>query len=137
MFLVDTNVLSEATRKSPSPSVLRWLSTQPQVLVSAVSVLELEFGISRLEASAKRTRLTQWLEGLLSSPAFEVVAIEAAVARAAGRLKARVEAGGRPRPELDLLIAATAQVRGAVVATRNTQDFDGLGVAVFDPFSAP
>lgn len=136
MFLVDTNVLSEWTRKAPAPAVLAWLGAQPKVQVSAVSVAELEYGIARLLEGPKRAKLVQWLEGLLASPAVEVLPVDVAVARAAGRLRGRVESAGQPRPPLDLLIAATAQVHGAIVATRNTGDFAGLGVPVFDPFLA-
>ena len=136
MFLVDTNVLSETTRRKPDSAVVGWLGAQPRVQVSTISVMELEYCIERLAEGEKRARLTQWLEGLLSSPAVELVSLDAAVARAAGRLKRRVETSGKPRPELDLIIAATAQVTGAVVATRNVEDFTGLGVPLFDPFAA-
>jgi toxin FitB len=137
MFLVDTNVLSETMRPRPAQHVVDWLAAQPRVQLSSVSVLELEYGIARLAQGEKRSRLTQWLEDLLSAPAFEVVSLDATIARAAGRLKRRGEAAGKPRPELDLIIAATAQVTGAVVATRNVEDFADLGVPLFDPFSAP
>ena len=135
MFLVDTNVVSETTRRKPTPAVVRWLGAQPRVQLSSVSVLELESGIERLPEGEKRARLTQWLEGLLSSPAIEIVSLDPAIARAAGRLKRRVEVNGKPRPELDLIIAATAQVTGAVVAMRHVEDFTGLGVPLYDPFS--
>jgi toxin FitB len=135
MFLVDTNVLSETTRARPAAKVVEWLALQPRVQLSSVSVLELEYGIERLPQSEKRSRLTRWLEDLLSASAFEVVSVDAAIARAAGRLKRRAEASGKPRPELDLIIAATAQVTGAVIATRNVEDFARLGVPLFDPFS--
>jgi toxin FitB len=134
MYLVDTNVISETTRRCPSGAVLQWLGRQKRVHLSALSVLELEHGIARLPASPRRDLLREWFEELLSSMAVEVVPVDAAVAREAGRMKARCEAGGRPRPLADLLIAATAQVTGDVVVTRNTPDFDGLGVALLNPF---
>ena len=99
-----------------------------------MSVLELEHGISRLPASERRDRLWEWFEALLGSTAVDLIPVDTAVAREAGRMKARCEAMGRPRPLADLLIAATAHVTGAVVVTRNTDDFDGLGVALLNPF---
>lgn len=134
MYLVDTNVLCEPTREQASESVGRWLLSQGSVKVSALSLMELEFGLARLANGAKRDRLTRWVEAVLASPAVEIVSIDAAVARSAGRLKRLAERSGRPRPLADLLIAACAQVTGCVVATRNTADFEGLGVPLLNPF---
>ena len=136
MFLVDTNVLSEATRASPSKSVIAWLGNQRAITISVLSVFELEYGIDRL-TGVKRDRLTQWFEALLSSPGVEVVAVDAPIARAAGRMKQSAERSGRPRPLADLLIAASAQTLGSVVVTRNTVDFEGLGVPLLNPFLGP
>ena len=135
MYLVDTNVLCEATRAQASEPVGRWLLSQASVKVSALTLMEIEYGLSRLERGAKRDRLTKWLEGVLASPAVEIVPIDAAVARSAGRLRRLAEQHGRPRPLADLLIAACAQVSGSVVATRNTADFEGLGVPLLNPFA--
>jgi predicted nucleic acid-binding protein len=57
------------------------------------------------------------------------------VARVAGELRARRETGGRRLAQADALIAATAIVHGLTLATRNTRDFVGCGVALFDPFA--
>lgn len=135
MFLVDTNVICEPTRAKPSPAVLAWLGAQASVRVSTVSLIEIEHGIMRLPIGEKRSRLTKWLEGLVASPGVTWVAVDAAVARAAGRLKHQAEAIGRQRPTLDLVIAASALVTGSVVATRNTPDFEGLGVPLLNPFT--
>jgi toxin FitB len=35
----------------------------------------------------------------------------------------------------DAMIAATARIRGLIVATRNVRDFKGLAVEVFNPFT--
>lgn len=134
MYLVDTNVISELTRAKPSAAVEAWLARQHSVKLSAVSVIEIEYGLARLVAGEKRDRLTKWFEQVLASPAIEVVAIDTAVARAAGRMKHLSEAAGRTRPFADLIIAACAQVTGSVVATRNTDDFDDLGIAILNPF---
>ena len=134
MYLVDTNVICEPTRPQPSVQLVDWLSKQASVKLSAVSLIEIEFGIGRLARGAKQDRLTRWFEGLLVAQGIEVIPVDAAVARRAGRLKQLAESSGRPRPILDLIIAASAQVTGAVVATRNVADFDGLGVALLDPF---
>ncbi|MBI3185622.1 MAG: type II toxin-antitoxin system VapC family toxin [Myxococcales bacterium] len=131
---MDTNVLCEPTRKRPSPRVTAWLAGQEALSVSVVSLMEIEFGVER-STEQRRKLLQQWFEALLASPAVRVVPIDTAVARAAGRLRGVVERQGRPRSLEDLLVAATAQISGSIVATRNTGHFDGLGVSVFNPFA--
>lgn len=133
MFLVDTNVLSELVKRTPHPGVVAWLGAQEAIRISAITIMELEFGIARAP-DGRRERLLAWLESMLASPAHHVVPLDAAIARAAGQLRHRAEQAGRPRPLADLLIAATALIAGSAVATRNTADFTGLGVALLDPF---
>jgi predicted nucleic acid-binding protein len=134
MYLVDTNVLCEPIRARASDQVSQWLASQVSVKVSALSLMEIEYGLARLAKGEKRDRLTRWFEAVLTSPSIEIVPIDAAVARSAGRLKRLAEAGGTPRPQSDLIIAACAAVTGSVVATRNTADFEGLGVPLLNPF---
>ena len=40
----------------------------------------------------------------------------------------------RPLPVVDGLLAATAQVHGLTLVTRNVEDLAGTGVALLDPF---
>ena len=42
---------------------------------------------------------------------------------------------GQTSTQADMLIAATAQIHGLTVVTRNVRDFDGCGIAVLNPFS--
>ena len=131
MIVVDTSVLSETTRKDPSRAVISWLARHAVVGISAVSVMELQAGVDAA-SPARREKLTTWLDELLSSGAAQVLPVDEAVARLAGRLRA-----ARPRsapPLEDLLMAATALSRGAVLATRNVRDFAGLGVTIVNPW---
>lgn len=133
MILVDTNVISETTRRAPSPEVLSFLSRHPVVALSSVSVMELEAGVSGAPV-AKRVRLAAWLEELLSSGAVQIVVMDVAVARVAGRLRAVTR--HRTVPTEDLLIGATAIAKSMTLATRNTKHFESLGVPVINPFVA-
>jgi len=63
-----------------------------------------------------------------------VLDITPAVARRAGELRAFLQASGQVRTQADMLIAASAQVHGLTLVTRNTRDFDGCGIAVLNPF---
>ena len=68
---------------------------------------------------------------------FEPLPIDAAIAREWGRLAAAVSTrGGRPRRRaIDLAIAATANVHGVVLLTRDSRDFGVIGdlVEVHEP----
>jgi predicted nucleic acid-binding protein len=132
-MLVDTNVLSETVRARPNPAVLRWLAAHPSFAISAVTLEELAFGIERL-AGHRRTLLYEWLDRLRSEPSPLVVPIDAEIALAAGRLRARRERKGRPVAQADMLIAASALTRGLTLVTRNIGDFEGCGIALINPF---
>lgn len=132
MILVDTNVISESARRAPIPSVLTFLLQHPVVGLSAVSVLELEAGV-RAAPPARRVKLGSWLDALLDSGAVEVIPVDVAVARMAGRL--RSETRKHPVALEDILIGATALSRGMTLATRNTSHFRRLGVSMVNPFA--
>jgi predicted nucleic acid-binding protein len=132
VILVDTNVISESARRAPTPSVLTFLLQHPVVGLSAVSVLELEAGV-RAAPAARRLKLGLWLDALLESGAVEVIPVDAAVARMAGKLRA--ETRKRPVALEDLLIGAMALSRGMTLATRNTSHFKRLGVSMVNPFA--
>ncbi|HWG36365.1 MAG TPA: type II toxin-antitoxin system VapC family toxin [Terriglobales bacterium] len=137
-WLLDTNVVSEWTQPSPSPAVTAWIcdSDESQFFLSSVSIAELRFGIELLPSGARRTRLDQWLEHELM-PQFgtRILALDRAVADAAGRISARSRKAGRPMALADALIAATASVHSLVLATRNSEDFAATGIAVLNPFA--
>ena len=55
------------------------------------------------------------------------------VARTYATLAGSLIRQGKPRPVIDLMIAATARSAGLVVATLNTRHFEGLeGLAIED-----
>jgi predicted nucleic acid-binding protein len=132
VILVDTNVISESARRNPDRGVLSFLLQHPVVGLSAVSVLELEAGV-RAAPVAKRGKLGVWLDSLLESGAVEVIPVDTAIARMAGKLRA--DARRRPVALEDVLIGATALTRGMTLATRNTRHFERLGVSLVNPFA--
>ena len=132
--LVDTNVLSELRRRTPDPAVARWFADRPAgtLDLSVLTLGALRKGVERLADPARRLALLDWLETDL--PAFfagRVLAVDAAVADRWGHLQARA---GRPLPAVDSLLAATALTHSLTLVTRNTKDFAGLPVQVFNPW---
>lgn len=135
MYLLDTNVVSELRKHhSADPNVMRWARhvPAPSLYLSAVTVLELETGILRLERRdvAQATRLRMWLDHHVL-PAFEgrILPVDSAVAVRCARLHVP-----DPCSEYEAMIAATALVHGLKVVTRNIADFAGSGVDVINPW---
>lgn len=133
MYLLDTNVISELSRHSPNQGVLAWFQQQRSISLSAVTVEEMTFGIERLPVG-QNLRLLEWFSRLLAIPP-EILAVDSAVARLAGQLRAKREKAGRTVTQADMLIAATALIFGRILVTRNTKDFSECGVTLLNPFA--
>jgi predicted nucleic acid-binding protein len=125
-YLLDTNVVSEWTKPRPNPGLVEWLNEvdEESVFLSVVTFAELRHGVERLPEGARRKHLDKWLRSELPVR-FEgrIALVDGAVADECGRLVARHETGGRPIHAMDAFIAATAQVHGLTLVTRNVSDF--------------
>lgn len=101
--------------------------------VSVITIMELESGVARAERRDpdQGVSLRTWLSTRVL-PAFEsrILAVDLAVARRAAGMHVP-----DPRPHRDSLIAATAEVHGLTVVTRNVADFEPLEVAILNPWS--
>ncbi len=132
MYLLDTNVVSEIRKARPHGAVFAWLAAVPeaQVFISAVTIGEIQAGIelTREQDAARADALEAWLARVCDT--WQVLAADAAVFRAWARMKHRKAAHHLE----DTLIAATASVHQLTVVTRNTKDFQALGVALLNPF---
>ena len=136
-FLLDTNVVSEWTKPRPNPGVVEWLGQvdEDEVFLSVVTFAELRHGIARLPVSTRRRQLDEWLRNELPVR-FEarIIGVDGAIADEWGRLVARREGSGRPIQAMDALIAATAQVHGLTLVTRNTVDFHPSVKSILNPW---
>jgi predicted nucleic acid-binding protein len=135
-YLLDTNVISELrkSKQRVAPQVRSWAERQitHELSVSVITIMEIEVGVARLERrdAAQGAVLRQWFEKeLLTAFDDRVLPIDLDVVRRAANMHVP-----DPRPERDALIAATALVHGLTVATRNTADFELLGVPVLNPW---
>lgn len=132
-FLVDANVLSEATKPVPSPPVLAWLRAhESDLAIDSIVLAELRFGFLTLPTGRKRTRLEQWFDRRVDT--LVCLPWDAAVALRWAELLADLHRRGERLPRLDSMIAATALAHGLTVSTRNVADFRRTGVPVVNPF---
>ena len=122
-FLLDTNVLSEPTRPTPSARVLDQLRRHTGTLATASVVWhELWSGVRRLPGSRRRTLLESYLHGLRQSD-LEILEYGSRAADWHATERARLSGQGISTAFADGQVAAVAATSGLVLVTRNTRDF--------------
>ena len=134
-YLLDTNVLSETRKRQPAAGVVGWIAATPpgRLHVSVLTMGEIEQGIARVRGrgdSHQASALDRWLRDVETGFEDRVIPVTLPVAAAWGR-----QQHAPPLPVIDGLIAATAQVHGMTVVTRNVRDFELAGVPVLNPFA--
>ncbi len=137
MYLIDTNVISEARKKSKANKGVRaffkqMIKEEASLFLSVVTIGELRRGIELIRHrgdNQQANQLEKWLEKLLGEFEDFILNIDEDVAQLWGRLRV-------PHPEnaLDKQIAATALIYDLTVVSRNLKDFRKTGVRIFDPF---
>lgn len=118
--LIDTSVLIDLELIEPA-------DLPEQLAVSVITMAELAAGPHATSDPAERARRQDRLQR--AEATFDPLPVDAAVARAYGRVYAAVNAAGRKargRRAVDLFIAATAVATGLPLYTRNPDDFAGL-----------
>jgi len=132
-YLVDANVLSEPTKRSPSSKVIDWLSAnEGNIVVDSIVLGELCIGVLALPRGRKRTKLEQWFAALAGT--IECLPWDGSVGRRWAKLVVDSRRKGEVLPLLDGMIAATALQHDLTIATRNTRDFEKTGARVLNPF---
>lgn len=137
MIVLDTNVVSELMRASPSPVVLDWFAGQSteELYLAAIVEAELRFGVLLLPDGRRKRGLSDALEAVLTEDFRDrVLPFDSAAARAYARLASDRRRAGMAVKEADCQIAAIAASRGATLATRNVKDFLGAGIDILDPW---
>jgi predicted nucleic acid-binding protein len=130
MELCDTNVLSELVRPIPDAGVLDWANGVHTIAISVVTVEEIACGL----AWRPNERVEKAIWDLIDERC-RILDITSDIANRAGRLRGDLRRRGIARTQADMLIAATALGHRLPVVTRNVRDFEGLGIALLNPFS--
>ena len=137
MIVLDTNIISELLRPAPNKQVEAWLSAQDgeNVYFTTVGEAELRYGLALLPAGKRRNALSKAVEEILDEDFQDrILAFDRAAARAYAVIAAARRAAGRPISQFDCQIAAITRANEAVLATRNTADFEGCGIRLIDPW---
>lgn len=138
-FLLDTNIISNVTKPTPSDALLDWLAEQADqdLYISSLTVAEIRRGVLEKPAGKRRRELEEWFAGPDGPQALfagRVLPFDEKAGLAWAKLMADEKKRGRPRSALDTIIAAIAEANDCVVVTDNEKDFDG--VEVINPLGA-
>lgn len=137
MIILDTNVLSEVMKPAPSPQVVHWFGQYPalRLFTTAITQAEILYGLELLPKGKRRSALQSAVTAMFAEEfAGRVLAFDSDAALVFPQIACARRALGRPVTQFDTQIAAIAYARGAAVATRNTDDFDGCGITVLNPW---
>jgi toxin FitB len=138
-YLLDTNIISNATRPVPSGALTAWMAgrADEDLFISSLTVAEIRRGVLVKPAGKKRRDLESWFTGPDGPQALfagRVLPFDETAALIWARLMAQGTATGRSRSAFDMIIAAIAEANGCVVVTDNEKDFAGL--AIVNPMRA-
>lgn len=137
MIVLDTNVVSEAMRPTPSPAVIDWMDRQAAetLYLSSVTIAELLYGVGALPAGRRKQALRSAVDGLIELFHDRVLPFNLEAARCYADLAVTARMGGKGFPTPDGYIAAIAVANGFTVATRDAGPFQAAGIDIIDPWT--
>jgi predicted nucleic acid-binding protein len=141
-YLIDTNVLSALApaKRGLAGDLATWLeAASNDLFLSVVTAIEIQDGIAKAErtgATRKAEGLTRWWDAVEHLYAPRILPLDLTTARVAGRLADRARATGHDPGLADVAIAATAEVHGLILLTRNLRHFMPLAIPILNPFES-
>ena len=125
-YLLDTNAVIALFENETR--LLERLATASETFVPTIALGELYFGAAKSrQATENAARIDQF------AARSSVLGCDASVAREYGRIKNRLRETGRPLPENDIWIAATARHYGLALVTRDRhfREVEGLELQIW------
>jgi len=137
VIILDTNVVSALMAGGREPAVIDWLDAlpRPSVWTTAITVLEVEFGLESMSAG-RRHDLRRAAFGRLLKEILEnrVLSFDAAAGRETAQLMAQRRRAGKPVDLRDAMIAGIARATRGTLATRNSRHFEASGIRIVNPW---
>jgi toxin FitB len=138
MTLLDTNVVYEIMRPNPNSKVVKWLDSQQpsQLALTSITVAEIDRGIKKLPNGRKRKKLEINFSKFIDLAFTDnIYFFDYDSARLYGDLANKRASKGLSVDSIDLMIATIAKNQNSSLATRNTKDFEGLGIQLINPWN--
>jgi len=138
MLMLDTNMLSEIMRAEPDRKIADWMVRQPsdELFTAAVCQAEILSGLAIMPNGRRRTDLEEAARAMFADEfSGRILPFDMAAASAYAEVFAARRKAGRPGGTIDLMLAAIARVHGASIVTRNVAGFEGVGVAIVNPWA--
>jgi tRNA(fMet)-specific endonuclease VapC len=133
-YLLDTNACIALINGKPPGVRHRFqkvVEKGARVNVSAIVIFELRYGVAKsIQKEANADRLEIFLSGPIS-----ILPFDEEDAEAAGRLRAEIEATGKPIGAYDLLIAGQALRNKVTLVTANTKEFQRVSGLAFEDWA--
>ena len=132
-YLLDTNIISNATKPTPAASLIDWMARQSDddLHISSLTIAEIRRGILEKPKGRKRDQLEAWFsgpEGPQSLFSGRVLPFDERAALVWARLMSEGRSAGKPRSDLDMIVAAVAEANDCTVVTDNEKHFPGIAV---------
>ena len=137
MIFLDTNVISETLRRSPSPAVMNWLAMHDDSLaIPAVTIAEIAYGLAKIRPDQRSDLLQSGLDAWRGRFAGRIFALTEQAALVYGEVMGKAHRAGKALSVPDGMIASIAIVNEGRLATRNTRDFADVPVEMVNPWEA-
>jgi predicted nucleic acid-binding protein len=132
-YLLDTNIVSELSKKVPNTRVLEWIGDIPsdRLFLSCITIGELKVGAlkkAHYDPVAGRS-LIKWIEELMKVYEEQILLIDLGICQTWAELLSIDSTNA-----IDSLLLAQAITNNMVLVTRNTKHFKSFGAKCFNPF---
>jgi toxin FitB len=136
MIVLDTNVVSELMRPSPSARVLTWVRghEDSELYTTAITLAEIRDGIERLADGRRKEFLRTTADDVFGRFSEQVLPFDARAAQRYAAIVSGRDRAGRPIDGFDAQIASICRAHNATIATRSSTDFEHTGIQVTDPW---
>ena len=137
MIILNTNVVYETMRLEPDASVLAWLDAQAAetLYLTSITFAELLIGVASLSDEKQKSRLTAAIDGLIGLYAERVLPFDTDAARHYSMSIVTAGQNGSVLPTPERCIAAIAAAHGYIIASRDAEVFESVGIKVINPWA--